>query len=309
MEDKPALPEAERRTSTFKGIAVALLAYFCFGTADALIKTIIGRYSTFQVIAIQVVFASIPVVAMILRDGGFRLPRGGNLGLVALRGALSGAGAIAGLYAFRHLPLADVYALAFCAPLIVTIMSIPLLGERVGPRRWAAALVGFVGILIMVRPGFQELSLGHGAALLTACFGATTLVIMRHLRGVETAATMASAVMIGLVSVSLPVLPFVWNTPTLVDVGVLAASGLLMGSAQFLMLRALSQASAAAVAPMQYTMMVWAVLYGLVLFDTPVSPFVLAGCAVVMASSLYTMHRERKLGIARRAAEQAAMKP
>nr|WP_256515757.1 DMT family transporter [Alsobacter ponti] len=301
--------EPERRASTLKGIAFALGAYFFFATSDALMKAVVGAYSTFQLIPMQVAFAIIPVMAMVLRDGGFRLPRNGNLGLVALRGALSGLGAIFGLYAFRHLPLADVYALAFCAPLLVTVMAIPILGEKVGARRWAAATVGFVGVLVMVRPGFQELSLGHGAALLTAFSGAATLLIMRHLRGIESASTMASAVMLGLLAVSLPVVPFVWRAPALADVGALALSGLLMGSAQFLMLRALSHASAAAVAPMQYTMMVWGVLYGMFVFGNPLNVWVVAGCAIVMASSLYTMHRERKLGIARRAAEQAQPRP
>lgn len=295
-------PDPDRRYSTLKGVGFALCGYFLFATADALTKTIVNSYSSFQIIPMQVVFASLPIVAMIVRGGGFRIPRGINLALLGLRGLLAGLGAILGLYAFRHLPLADVYALAFCAPLLVTVLAIPILGERVGPRRWAAVIVGFIGILVMVRPGFQALSLGHVAALLTAFSGAGTLLIMRHLRGVETASTMASAVMVGLLAVSLPALPFVWKTPDISHVAVVAGSGLMMGSAQFLMLRALSLASAAAVAPMQYTMMIWAVFYGFVVFQNAISGWVIAGCAIVMASSLYTMHRERKLGLAQRAA-------
>ena len=179
-------PDPDRRYSTLKGVGFALCGYFLFATADALTKTIVNSYSSFQIIPMQVVFASLPIVAMIVRGGGFRIPRGVNLALLGLRGLLAGLGAILGLYAFRHLPLADVYALAFCAPLLVTVLAIPILGERVGPRRWAAVIVGFIGILVMVRPGFQALSLGHVAALLTAFSGAGTLLIMRHLRGVET---------------------------------------------------------------------------------------------------------------------------
>jgi drug/metabolite transporter (DMT)-like permease len=128
-------PDPDRRYSTLKGVGFALCGYFLFATADALTKTIVNVYSSFQIIPMQVVFASLPIVAMIVRGGGFRIPRGINLALLGLRGLLAGLGAILGLYAFRHLPLADVYALAFCAPLIVTVLAIPILGERVGPRR------------------------------------------------------------------------------------------------------------------------------------------------------------------------------
>lgn len=191
--------------------------------------------------------------------------------------------------------MADVYALAFCTPMIVTMLSIPILGERVGPRRWAAVIAGFVGVLVMVRPGFTTLAAGHLAALGTAFTGAGTVLIMRHLRGAEAPSTMVATVMVGLLGVSLPVLPFVFRAPDAADLALSAASGLMMGCAQFCILRALSAASAATVAPTQYSMMIWAVIYGVIVFGTPVSPYVLAGAAIVVASSLYTMNRERTL--------------
>ncbi|MHB2166794.1 DMT family transporter [Alsobacter sp. R-9] len=303
MSTDPALRGAvqpDRRMATVKGIASALFAYFLFSSSDAVIKSLVGRYSTFQILPFQAVFAMIPVTFMILGGRGLRMPRGNNLVWVLARGVLAGVGAILGFYAFRHLPLADVYALAFCAPLIVTVLAPSMLGEKIGARRWAAVIIGFIGVLVMVRPGFAELKLGHLAALATAFSGAGTLIIMRRLRGIETASTMATAVMLGLVAVSLPVLPFVWVTPDLRSIGMLAASGLMMGTAQFFILRALSLASAAVIAPMQYTMMIWAVVYGFVVFATEVSPFTLLGSAIVVASSLYTMYRERVRGVAER---------
>lgn len=299
----PAAPEAPPGTtstswfSTVRGLLWATAAYFLFSTSDAIIKLLLGRYATFQVIPFQVCFASIIVAIMIVRGRGFRWPKGIAGFWLSIRGLLGGIGAVCGFYAFAHLPMADVYALAFCAPLLVTVLAAPILGEKVGPRRWAAVIVGFLGVMVMVRPGFQTLELGHLMALLTAFSGAGTLLIMRSLRGVTTASTMASSVMAGLLVVSLPVLPFVWKTPTWADLGLMACSGLMMGTAQFCMLRALTSTAAATLAPMQYTMMVWAVVYGYVLFGTTVSPYVLAGSFIVVGSSLYTMHRERQRSI------------
>lgn len=200
--------------------------------------------------------------------------------------------------------MADVYAIAFCTPLLVTLLSIPILGESVGLRRWSAVVAGFIGVLVMVRPGFTTLAMGHLAALATAFTGAGTVLIMRRLRGAESPSVMVASVMVGLLAVSLPVLPFVFRMPTASDLALCAASGLMMGCAQFCILRALSLASAATVAPMQYSMMLWAVVYGLVVFGQPVSPYVLAGAAIVVMSSLYTMNRERTLARMARACAQ-----
>ena len=86
--------------------------------------------------------------------------------VVGLRGLLAGVGTIFGFFAFAHLPLADVYAIAFCTPIVVTLMSIPILGEVVRAHRWAAIIVGFIGILVMIRPGFETLGWGHLTAFL-----------------------------------------------------------------------------------------------------------------------------------------------
>jgi drug/metabolite transporter (DMT)-like permease len=281
-----------------------MLAYFLFSSSDAIVKVLVPRYSVFQLIPQQVAFALIPVAGIVLATGGFHRPKRKNLRLLVLRGLLAAGGTVIGVYSFSRLPIADVYALAFCTPLIVTVLSIPLLGEKVGIRRWAAVLVGFIGVLVMVRPGFMTLTLGHVAALGTAFTGAGTVLIMRHLRGVESSSTMVTTVMIGLLTVSLPILPFVFVKPTASDLALSAASGLMMGCAQFCILRALSLASAATVAPMQYSMMIWAVLYGYLVFNTPVSVYVLAGAGIVVLSSLYTMNRERTLARVARASAQ-----
>jgi drug/metabolite transporter (DMT)-like permease len=278
------------------GLLFALLAFFLFASSDAITKTLAQRYSIFQIIPMQVTFAAIPLALMVLRHGGLFALRPVHPRLVAARGLMAGVGTVFGYYAFSTLPLADVYAIVFCVPILVTVLSIPVLGERVGIHRWSAVIVGFVGILIMVRPTGSSLSFGHFCAFLAACNGAGVTLILRKVARHEHPPAMVLAVVLGLFVVSAPVALFVSRLPSLDDLGLVALSGLLIGTAQFVMLQAFRRATAASVAPMQYTTMVWAIVYGMVLFGDHVQPVLLAGAAIVIASSLYIMHRERRAG-------------
>ena len=237
--------EAPARGGGFErpvGILMALAANFLFTTSDAVVKTLTARYPVVQVITMQVGFAFIPLLAMSLRDGTFTHLRIVHPVLVGLRGLLAGFGTLCGFFAFSRLPLADVYSIAFCAPIVVTIASIPILGERVGPYRVAAVMAGFCGILIMVQPGVVPLSLGHAAAFGNVFVGAATVLIMRRIGREEQRGVMVAAVLIGLLLVSLPGTLIVGRRPAPGDIALAAVSGLIMGCAQFLVLEALRRA-------------------------------------------------------------------
>lgn len=278
------------------GILCSLLANVMFASSDALVKGLTASYSIFQIIPMQVAFACIPILILLQRDGGFRRMRATHPRLIVLRGLLAGIGAIFGFYAFSVLPLADVYAIAFCTPMVVTILSIPILGEQVGLHRWAAVIVGFLGILVMVRPGFEALTLGHLSVLASVFTSAGVVLTMRRISRHEQRAVLVTAAMLGLLVTSLPIALFGFRLPDWFDLLRVGASGLLMGSAQFLVVRALSLAPAATIAPMQYTMMIWALIYGRVFFGNAIDPFVVLGAGIVISSSLYIMHRERRRG-------------
>lgn len=275
------------------GVLLAALGFFMFASCDAIIKTLTAYYSIFQIASMQVTFACIPLAVMLAREGGWIGLRPVHPRLVALRGILAGIGTIFGFYAFSTLPLADVYAIVFGVPIVVTILSIPVLKEQVGIHRWSAVLVGFAGILVMVRPGSTQLSLGHLAALAAMLNGAVITLILRKIAGTEHAPALVSSVVLGMFLVSLPGAILAFRTPDLAHLGLIAVAGLTMGIAQFIMLRAFRVAPAVSVAPMQYTMMVWALLYGVVIFGDSLRINLLVGAAIVMASSLYIMHRER----------------
>jgi drug/metabolite transporter (DMT)-like permease len=289
LKPRPAL----EGSSAVVGILMALVANLLFTTSDAIVKTLTARYPVVQVVTMQVGFAFIPLIVMTIRDGTFSHLRIVHPLLVAIRGLCAGIGTLCGFFAFSILPLADVYAIAFCAPMVVTIASIPVLGEQVGRYRFAAILVGFIGILIMVRPGVTPLSLGHAAAFGSVFTSAAVVLIMRRIGREEQRGVMVAAVLAGLLVVSLPGTLAVGRWPAPQDLAFAAASGLLMGSAQFFTLEALRRAPAASVAPMQYTMLVWALVYGTVLFGDPVQLNVLVGAAIVILSSLTIVHRER----------------
>jgi drug/metabolite transporter (DMT)-like permease len=275
------------------GIAIALTGNLMFSTSDAIVKTLTSRYSVFQIIVFQASFAMFPIAAMLARSGGFTRVRIRHPRLVLLRAFVAGTGTVCGFFSFSQLPLAESYSIAFCAPLLVTILSIPVLGERVGIHRWTAVLIGLAGVLVMVRPGFATLHIGHLGAFVSAVINAGTILLMRRLAREEHHAVLVGAVISGLIVVSLPGMIWTFHMPRLGDLGLFAVTGLLMGSAQFFIVKALSFAPAAVVAPMQYSQMFWAILYGLLLFGTAVDPFVVVGVVIVIGSGVYIMQRER----------------
>jgi drug/metabolite transporter (DMT)-like permease len=275
------------------GALCAVLAYLAFATNDAIVKDLASRYSVFQVSAMTTLFALLPFSVMVARDGGFTVMRPRNVRLVALRGVLAVFGGITGIYAFSRLPLADVYAIIFLNPILVTILSIPILGEKVGPYRWAAVGVGFVGVLVMVQPTGEALSLGHLAAAVNVVIGAAVVLLMRHLGPTEHRTVMVGTVMISVLIVNVPLTLATFVMPSWPDVLRAFSAGILMGGAQFLIVRSLSMAPAGVIAPMQFTMLVWGAIYGVALFGDPLKPNVVAGAVIVVASSLYIMYRER----------------
>jgi drug/metabolite transporter (DMT)-like permease len=275
------------------GVLFAIAANGLFATSDTLVKLLSLRYPIFQIIAMQASVACIVVGIVIWRDKAYRLSAIRNPKMLIGRGFLAGIGTVSGFYAFSLLPLADVYAITFGSPLVVTVAAAWLLGERTGLARWIAILVGFSGILIMVQPGYAALSLGHLAAFLNVFVGAGVILIMRTIGSQENRAIMVAAVMAGQLTASLPGV-FLSHAPEWSDVGLVTVSGFVMVSAQFLLLEALRRASASSVAPMQYTKLVWAIPVGLFVFGDEPKPHVLAGALVVIGSVLYLLAHQRR---------------
>ena len=209
--------------------------------------------------------------------------------------AIFGLGAIFAFFTgLRHLPLAEAISIAFAAPLFVTALSVPILGERVGPRRWAAVAAGFLGVMIMTRPGaeaFRPEALYILAAAL--CYALTMLVTRRLARSDTTPAIMLSGICVSLV-VSGLALPFGRRTPLGLDLWLFVLLGLVGSVGMYFMTQAYRYAPAAVVAPFDYTALIWATAIGWLVWHELPGANVWLGAAVVIASGLYIIHRETR---------------
>lgn len=287
----PAAPA----TPAIGAVGWALTGFAAFATVDALVKLLAGGLPVMQIAFFLALFSTGPVAFVLWREGGLGGLRTAVPHLVALRAALVSGASLCAWSAFARLPLADAYALIFTVPLWVTVLSVPVLGERVRWRRAAAVGVGFVGVLVMLRPGSAPLEAGHGfaaaAALCAASAMLTTRVIGRRAGGGLQLGVLA-LLMIAITAPAVAAAPPALDAATL---ALLALAGLMTGLAQFGLWTALQQGSASIVSPFQYSQLLWATFYGLVLFGAVPDPMTLAGAALVIGSGLYVMHRERAL--------------
>lgn len=275
-----------------RGALLALGAFAIFSAHDVLVKLLGGHLSPVQIVFFSVLF-SFPVLTLLLvrsRTEGNLRPRHPWWSLVrTIAVIVTGFSAFT---AFSLLPLAQTYALLFATPLLITVLSIPLLGERVGVHRWGAVVIGLCGVLIVLRPGSTELQLGHVAGL-TAAFGsATASIIVRKIGQAERSAVLLLFPLLGNLAVMGAALPLVYEPMPLGDIAAVAGIAILSIAATSLIIFAYRTAEAAVVAPMQYSQIVWATVFGWLIFAEMPDGMTLLGAAVVIASGLYIVMRE-----------------
>lgn len=284
-----------------KGFLLGLLAYACFSWGDGSIKALRGSMSIFEIGFFAILFSTIFIFFSKPREERWRdfwrmsKP-------VAVHGrALSGLFAgICGVYAFTTIPLAEAYALIFLSPLFVTVLSAVFLKERIGIWRWTAVFMGIAGVLLVVRPGFRSLELGHIAALGVSVLAATTIVLLRSLAGKEKRSSiMGVLILYGLVGNGIMAAPsFHWLQPW--EVGMLAFIGFCTAAGQICLLVATKIAPASQIAPAHYSQILWAVAIGALFFHEFPDHLAIAGLLVIAFSGLLTMFREKiRLGTVR----------
>jgi len=278
-------------SNAMRGAGFALLAFAVFSTADALIKSI-EAVPVFQVVFFVVLFSFVPFVLFLAVDGTERSLRTRLPGLVALRCLSSVVGLLCVFYAFGNLPMAEVYSLLFAAPIIITLLAIPILGERVRLFRWLAIFLGMFGVLIVLQPDGSSFSINHLAALGAACCTAVSSVVTRKIGSREHSVTLILYPMLTNVVVTGIATVFLY-VPIPGDVLLrLCAIGLLNVVAQALMIHAYRESEAQFVAPMQYSQMLWALVFGALIFHESVDRTVLLGSAVIVCSGLMFIWRE-----------------
>lgn len=277
-----------------RGIVLILTANLLFAGMDAVSKTLIADYPVTQILWVRYAFFAAFATAMAFRGAGpiagFRSRRPG---LNLLRAVILLAEIACFVVAFRYLPLADVHSIAAVYPLMITALSALVLGEFVGPRRWAAVGVGFVGVVVILRPGlavFDPAALIPllGAALF-AVYQIVTKVIARH-DGMTTIMLYTGWVGLALTSIAGPL---DWHPPDAQGWTLLLVAGVLGVIGHMLLIKALEAAPASVLQPFNYTLLVWATTVGFLLFGDLPDAVTVAGAAIVVASGLYTWWRER----------------
>ncbi len=286
------MSDAPRQTA-LHGIYFKLSALVLFCTMDAMVKGLGGTYGSFQLMVFRSGVALLPVAVLIWHAGGLKVLRSNRPGLQALRVAIGFGSMFGFFYAFPRMPLVDAYAISFSAPLFMVALSVLILGEPVGWRRWTAVGVGFAGVLIMLDPWGIEF---HAVSLIilaaTFCYSLSTVMVRLLSRHDPDVVTLFWFAIVGTaISLACAIPDWIW--PPAMDWVWLLTLGLLGGFAQILITRAWRLAPAAVLAPFDYVSIVLAVAFGYLWFKEEPSWTVWYGLPLVIGSGLYILHRER----------------
>lgn len=281
------------RRAALAGIALMIAGIFLFAVNDALGKWLMATYSVGQVLLIRSLAAMAVLAPFIWRDRASfaAAPRWGMQGLRALFATVE----VACFYwAVAYLPLADVMAYYLAGPIFVTAIAGTVLGEPVGWRRWSAVVAGFVGVIVCLRPGVTAFSWPALIALIGSFTFSLSMISTRFLRGtgqtvLVTTQTVA-ALVFGVVAA-----PFAWVAPSGADLALLALLGMVAMVAHVCVNRSLTVAPASTVVPYQYTTIVWAILFGYLVFGDVPDAWMLTGGAIIIGAGLFIFLREQRL--------------
>jgi drug/metabolite transporter (DMT)-like permease len=273
------------------GIGLMVLGIFLFCCNDALGKWLLGTYSVWQMLLIRSIGAIVLLSPFIWRERA-SFAAAPRPGLQVLRVLLSVTESIMFFWALSYLPLADTVTFYLAAPIYVTAISALFLKERVGWRRWSAVVVGFIGVIIALRPSSATLTWPALIAVVGSLGFAVFLIITRMLRGTSEVVLVTGQFGTMLV-VAGSIAPLGWVAPGALDLGLMLVLGVVAMSAFACMNRSLKLAPASVVVPYQYTMIVWAVVLGWLVFGDVPDAFTLTGAAIIIGAGLYILWREQ----------------
>ena len=293
------MPPRSEFTRHSLGIGLYLAGVGFFAANDALGKFLVGDYAVAQLLFVRAIGA-VAVLAPIMLAMWVGLRMSGPLWLHVLRILLQTGDSYCFYFATWHLPLVDVMTFYMSAPIIVTAVSGLFLGERVGPYRWAAVLVGFVGVVIALSPGGEVISgdalMGSVIALIGAASFAISLAMTRRLRD-NNPLSLVVWQFIGGGLIGAVLCPLGWVTPGLTDFGLMLVLGIVAAGCFLLIARALALAPASLLAPFQYSAIFWAGLFGWIWWHDAPTPRIILGNAILIGSGLFVFYRERKRAV------------
>jgi drug/metabolite transporter (DMT)-like permease len=302
-----------KTSSNVKGVSFLVLAILIFSLQNIAVKWIGGDYSVLEIVTFRSLIA-LPCTLLFYRYEGKRgLPTTQRHKLEYVRGVFLFLSYTTHFMGLAALPLADVASIRFSAPLMITFLSVVMLGEKVGPRRWLALIVGFIGVLFIVRPGSATFNMGSIFILISTLFYALSVMITRKLQTTDSSATMAyysslvyliaAFILVPLTIVvgeipdahsSIAFLFRAWAMPTLLDWAIMSGLGLVWASGMYFMARAYSLALASVAAPFEYVSLPINVMWGFVIWREIPTLMTVAGAFLALFSGMYILYRERR---------------
>ena len=291
------MPRASNTTSdrraVAQGIGLIVLAIGFLSTLDALVKWATADFSLVQIIFFRNFFALLPVFVIVRMQGGVRAIETRRPWFHVFRISLVLTIGFSFFWALSRMELADATAIFFTVPLFITVMSVVVLRETVGIRRWIAVFAGLGGVLLIIRPGSGVFDIGAVAVLVASLGYATLMITNRAIRNKETPATLTFFTTLGCLIVTGCLLPWVWVTPSTFEWLLLAAIGVFGGTGQILLVFAFQRAPAGVIAPFEYTTLIWATLYGYLIWGDLPDMMTVTGAAIIAAGGVYILHREK----------------
>ncbi len=284
------------RSANLAGIGLMLLAVLLFSVNDALAKWLVATYAVAQILLIRSISASLMLAPFVLKAGAGAFRDAPRPRLQLLRAVLATAETVGFYFAVRYIPLADAVTFYLAGPIYVTALSAILLREKVGAYRWSAVIVGFVGVLIALNPSAASLNVGSLIALCGSIAYAFLMIATRAVRStpnvVLAGAQVAGAIVFGAVGA-----PFAWTAVAGTDFLLLLLLGVVAAVAIVLVNQSLRLAPASVVVPYQYSLIVWATVFGYFVFGDVPKMHTLVGGAIIVASGLFIFLREQRLNV------------
>jgi S-adenosylmethionine uptake transporter len=288
-----------RRLQNAKGLLFMAAGMFLFSAVDTLAKFLTDSLHPLQIVWTRQL-GLLAVAVFLVAVQGTRILRTAHLRLQFLRGTVAACSAALFIVGVSFVPLADAVAISFVAPFMVTVLGALILREPVGLRRWIAVTLGFVGALIVIRPGLGVVHPAAGLIVLAAFFFAIRQIVSRALSDSDrTATTIVYTALLSVAVLTVPML-FVWQTPTGAQLPLLILMAALAAAAEICVIKALELAMAVVVAPVQYTLILWGTFYGFTVFGQLPDLWTWTGTAIIVATGLYTLRREYMISRERR---------
>jgi drug/metabolite transporter (DMT)-like permease len=275
------------------GVILAFLAYASFSVADALIKVTGPTMSVFEIAFFTTSLSIIPILLTKRGERWRDVYKLRHPWLVHLRCATAISGTACVMYAFTHIPFADVYAIGFLTPIVVTLLGVLVLREHVALHRWLLLIISFLGVVLVIRPGVRELQLGHLAIFCSVFFGGITTIILRHVAPKERRVSLVGLQVLysGLLNGLMMIPTFV--IPSIEQMAVFLGIGLLGGTGGLLLIAAARRSPANLVAPVQYSQLIWAIVFGALFFGEYPDYVAVIGLIIVLTAGLANVLTEK----------------